>query len=170
MLPVKAANKMPATIKLRWRKRFAATVAGQYPGRHQELRPDDPKAAAVPVNHWVAYGIPADVTGFAEGEVSKEGRNMSAARHKASASIPAVHRLLTCSPTTIRCSHRDRPEAKELAPGLTKVKSRPRSCPPVARQRIDTVGLFAASTLGPLCCAPWQIVWARHHGNRKHNC
>src|SRR5882724_1402493 len=24
------------------------------------------------VNHWVAYGIPADVTGFAEGEVSKE--------------------------------------------------------------------------------------------------
>src|SRR5436305_5982719 len=24
------------------------------------------------VNHWVAYGIPADVTGFAEGETSKE--------------------------------------------------------------------------------------------------
>jgi Raf kinase inhibitor-like YbhB/YbcL family protein len=24
------------------------------------------------VNHWVAYGIPASVTGFAEGEVSKE--------------------------------------------------------------------------------------------------
>src|SRR5262249_27753697 len=24
------------------------------------------------VNHWVAYGIPADITGFAEGEVSKE--------------------------------------------------------------------------------------------------
>ena len=23
------------------------------------------------VNHWVAYGIPASVTGFAEGEVSK---------------------------------------------------------------------------------------------------
>ena len=25
------------------------------------------------VSHWVAYGIPANVTGFAEGEVSKEG-------------------------------------------------------------------------------------------------
>jgi Raf kinase inhibitor-like YbhB/YbcL family protein len=25
------------------------------------------------VNHWVAYGIPASVTGFAEGEVSKPG-------------------------------------------------------------------------------------------------
>src|SRR5215208_7865512 len=24
------------------------------------------------VNHWVAYGIPPDVTGFAEGEVSKD--------------------------------------------------------------------------------------------------
>lgn len=24
------------------------------------------------VNHWVAYGIPASVTGFAEGEVSKQ--------------------------------------------------------------------------------------------------
>jgi Raf kinase inhibitor-like YbhB/YbcL family protein len=26
------------------------------------------------VSHWVAYGIPADVTGFAEGEVSKENK------------------------------------------------------------------------------------------------
>jgi Raf kinase inhibitor-like YbhB/YbcL family protein len=26
------------------------------------------------VSHWVAYGIPADVTGFAEGEVSKESK------------------------------------------------------------------------------------------------
>ena len=27
------------------------------------------------VNHWVAYGIPASVTGFAEGEVSKPSSN-----------------------------------------------------------------------------------------------
>ena len=32
------------------------------------------------VVHWVAYGIPLTVTGFAEGEVSKESPNMSAAR------------------------------------------------------------------------------------------
>jgi Raf kinase inhibitor-like YbhB/YbcL family protein len=27
------------------------------------------------VSHWVAYGIPASVTGFAEGETSKDGKN-----------------------------------------------------------------------------------------------
>ena len=32
------------------------------------------------VSHWVAYGIPASVTGFAEGEVSSRATNMSAAR------------------------------------------------------------------------------------------
>ncbi len=33
------------------------------------------------VSHWVAYGIPASVTGFAEGEVSKpSATNMSAAK------------------------------------------------------------------------------------------
>jgi phosphatidylethanolamine-binding protein (PEBP) family uncharacterized protein len=32
------------------------------------------------VSHWVAYGIPASVTGFAEGEVSKRATNMSADR------------------------------------------------------------------------------------------
>ena len=32
----------------------------------------DPEGRALGgVNHWVAYGIPASVTGFAEGEVSK---------------------------------------------------------------------------------------------------
>ena len=31
------------------------------------------------VSHWVAYGIPVSVTGFAEGEDSKSSRNMSAA-------------------------------------------------------------------------------------------
>lgn len=30
--------------------------------------------------HWVAYGIPASVTSFAEGEVSKPNDKMSAAR------------------------------------------------------------------------------------------
>jgi phosphatidylethanolamine-binding protein (PEBP) family uncharacterized protein len=30
--------------------------------------------------HWVAYGIPVSVTGFAEGETSKRPTNMSAAK------------------------------------------------------------------------------------------
>jgi Raf kinase inhibitor-like YbhB/YbcL family protein len=35
----------------------------------------DPEGRSpVGVSHWVAYGIPADVTGFAEGEVSKESK------------------------------------------------------------------------------------------------
>src|SRR6202012_793231 len=35
----------------------------------------DPEGRSpVGVSHWVAYGIPADVNGFAEGEVSKESK------------------------------------------------------------------------------------------------
>ena len=42
------------------------------------------------VNHWVAYGIPASVTGFAEGEVSMP----SARAPKATLPIPDRARLL----------------------------------------------------------------------------
>ncbi len=62
------------------------------------------------VNHWVAYGIPADVTGFAEGEVSKDGpTSTSAARApRASASIPArARRRRAAAPLHVRAD-RDR--------------------------------------------------------------
>ena len=32
----------------------------------------DPEGRGTGVDHWIAYGIPASVTGFAEGEVSKQ--------------------------------------------------------------------------------------------------
>jgi len=56
------------------RQRLARALLGEPAGRHQELRasnvrPRGPSAGGV--SHWVAYGIPASVTGFAEGEVSK---------------------------------------------------------------------------------------------------
>ena len=31
----------------------------------------DPEGRGTGVDHWIAYGIPASVTGFAEGEISK---------------------------------------------------------------------------------------------------
>ena len=50
--------------------------------RHQELRDlmFDPEGRPPGgVSHWVAYGIPASVTGFAEGEAPRPAINMSAA-------------------------------------------------------------------------------------------
>jgi len=57
------------------------------------------------VSHWVAYGIPASVTGFAEAETSKRPTAMSAARARwASASIPDRVRRRTRRRITIRSS------------------------------------------------------------------
>ena len=68
------------------------------------------------VNHWVAYGIPASITGFAEGEVSKAGDKYVGGKstqgvgfysgpctppnatlhHYLSSSSPPILRSLTC--------------------------------------------------------------------------
>ena len=47
------------------------------------------------VSHWVAYGIPASVTGFAEGEVSQADRQICR-RHRALMKLP--HYFGPCTP------------------------------------------------------------------------
>ena len=73
------------------------------------------------VSHWVAYGIPASVTGFAEGEVSKPATNMSAAPARMKLSIysgpctpagPPHHYTFTLIATDL--------EPTALAPGMTR--------------------------------------------------
>src|SRR5262249_58718926 len=70
--------RMPATTS-RIRIASARTCRRRCPGR---TRPPAPRAALLMfdregrppggVSHWVAYGIPVSVTGFAEGEVSQQ--------------------------------------------------------------------------------------------------
>src|SRR6266699_2616787 len=77
MLPQKAANKNAGnnpncvgenvSPQLSWVNTPAGTKSFAL------LMVDPEGRGGAGVNHWVAYGIPADVTGFAEGEVSKEG-------------------------------------------------------------------------------------------------
>jgi Raf kinase inhibitor-like YbhB/YbcL family protein len=73
------------------------------------------------VVHWVAYGIPASVTGFAEGEVSKPsekyvgGQGTAKLSHYTGPCTPAGplhHYTFTLMATDL--------EPKELAPGLTR--------------------------------------------------
>src|ERR1043166_8591480 len=76
MLPKKAANKNAGnnpncvgenvSPQLSWVNPPAGTKSFAF------LMIDPEGRGGAGVNHWVAYGIPADVTGFAEGEVSKE--------------------------------------------------------------------------------------------------
>jgi Raf kinase inhibitor-like YbhB/YbcL family protein len=73
------------------------------------------------VSHWVAYGIPASVTGFAEGEVSKPSDKYVGGIGTAKLSTytgpctppgPLHHYTLTLIATDL--------EPKALAPGLTR--------------------------------------------------
>src|SRR5436190_13606750 len=78
MLPVKAANSKAnapnnancvgenVSPQLSWVNTPAGTKSFAL------LMVDPEGRGGAGVNHWVAYGIPATVTGFAEGEVSKE--------------------------------------------------------------------------------------------------
>jgi Raf kinase inhibitor-like YbhB/YbcL family protein len=75
MMPRKVANKNPANAncvgdnvspQLSW-------TAGPAGTKSYALTMVDPEGrGGLGVFHWVAYGIPANVTSFAEGEVSKE--------------------------------------------------------------------------------------------------
>jgi Raf kinase inhibitor-like YbhB/YbcL family protein len=73
------------------------------------------------VIHWVAYGIPASVTGFAEGEVSKPSDKYVGGKGTQGQGIylgpctppgPLHHYTFTLIATTL--------EPKELPPGLTR--------------------------------------------------
>jgi Raf kinase inhibitor-like YbhB/YbcL family protein len=72
--------------------------------------------------HWVAYGIPAEITGFAEGEVSKEspkyvgGKNAGGLPHYFGPCPPPRTGLHHYTFTLIATDL----EPKELPPGLTR--------------------------------------------------
>jgi Raf kinase inhibitor-like YbhB/YbcL family protein len=101
------------------------------------------------VNHWVAYGIPADITGFAEGEVSKEspkyvgGSATRGVRHYSGPCAPNAqvrHYTFVVIATDF--------EPKELPPGLTREQLTAKIVPPDPLPRHDKgaagiVGLYA---------------------------
>jgi Raf kinase inhibitor-like YbhB/YbcL family protein len=101
------------------------------------------------VNHWVAYGIPADVTGFAEGEASKEspkyvgGKSRLGVGHYSGPCMPpnssARHYTFVLIATDL--------EPKALPPGLTKEELTARIVPPGPPRHdlgaTGLVGLFA---------------------------
>ena len=101
------------------------------------------------VNHWVAYGIPPDVTGFAEGEVSNESPKYVGGKSR----LGVGHYSGPCAPNaqvrhyTFVVIATDF-EPKELPPGLTKEELTAKIVPPDPMPRHDKgvagiVGLFA---------------------------
>ena len=101
-------RQQPEEPELRRPERVSAARLDQRPGEG-----DHPRAAHVRsgrprrqgVSHWVAYGIPVSVTGFAEGEVSKPSEKfVGGTRHqrrRASISVPA-RRPARCTTTPSR--------------------------------------------------------------------
>jgi Raf kinase inhibitor-like YbhB/YbcL family protein len=100
------------------------------------------------VNHWVAYGIPADVTGFAEGEVSKPSDKYVGGKSTQGVGFYSG----PCTPPAVQPHHYTFVlvatdfEPKELPPGLTKdevtAKIVPTGTPPRAKGSAGIVGLF----------------------------
>jgi hypothetical protein len=98
------------------------------------------------VSHWVAYGIPADVTGFAEGEVSKPsdkyvgGKSTQGVGYYSGPCTPpnatAHHYTFVLIATDF--------DPKELPPGLTRDELIAKFGPPPAHVKGSTgmVGLF----------------------------
>jgi Raf kinase inhibitor-like YbhB/YbcL family protein len=101
------------------------------------------------VNHWVAYGIPADVTGFAEGEVSKDSPKYVGGK----SSQGVGHYSGPCAPANIQPHHytfvlvATDLEPKELPPGLTReelaAKIVPQGGTSHAKGSAGIVGLYA---------------------------
>jgi Raf kinase inhibitor-like YbhB/YbcL family protein len=100
------------------------------------------------VNHWVAYGIPAEVTGFAEGEVSKESP-----KYVGGKSTQGVgHYSGPCTPPNVQPHHytfvlvATDLEPKDLPPGLTRdevtAKIVPQGATSRAKGSAGIVGLF----------------------------
>ncbi len=101
------------------------------------------------VNHWVAYGIPASVTGFAEGEVSKASDKYVGGK----SSQGVDHYSGPCAPANVQPHHytfillATDLEPKELPPGLTReelaLKIRPPGLPRHDKGSAGIVGLYA---------------------------
>ncbi len=74
------------------------------------------------VIHWVAYGIPGDLRGFAEGEVSKDGPKFVGGK----STVGFSHYFGPCTPPKTGYHHYTFTliatdlDAKELPPGLTR--------------------------------------------------
>ena len=101
------------------------------------------------VIHWVAYGIPASVTGFAEGEVSKVSSNYVGGKSRQGVG----HYSGPCTPRNSKPRHytfvliATDLEPNALPPGLTKEELTARIVPsgPVRHDKgaAGLVGLFA---------------------------
>jgi len=100
------------------------------------------------VNHWVAYGIPANVTGFAEGEVSKASDKYVGGKSTQGVGFFSG----PCTPPGVQPHHytyilvATDLDPKELAPGLDKdqltAKLVPQGSPSHAKGSAGIVGLF----------------------------
>ena len=152
MLPVKAANKNPGnnpncvgenvSPQLSWVNTPAGTKSFAL------LMVDPEGRGGAGVNHWVAYGIPADVTGFAEGEVSKESPKYVGGKSTQGVGFYSG----PCTPPNVQPHHytfvliATDLEPKELPPGLTKDEVTGKIVPAGAASRAKgsagIVGLF----------------------------
>jgi hypothetical protein len=98
------------------------------------------------VSHWVAYGIPADVTGFAEGEVSKPSDKYVGGKSTQGVGFYSG----PCTPPGTTPHHYTFVliatdfDPKELPPGLTRDELIAKFGPPPAHVKGSTgmVGLF----------------------------
>src|SRR5207237_3955517 len=101
------------------------------------------------VKHWVAYSSPSDVTGFAEGEVSKDSPKYVGGKSR----LGVGHYSGPCAPPNSSPRHytfvlvATDLEPKALPPGLTKEELTAKIVPPgPARHDLGAtglVGLFA---------------------------
>jgi Raf kinase inhibitor-like YbhB/YbcL family protein len=107
----------------------------------------DPEGGApLGVSHWVAYGIPATVTGFAEGEVSKDSDKYVGGK----STMGVGHYSGPCTPPHVSPHHytflliASDFEPKELPPGLTRDEVIAKFGPARAHLKGSTgmVGLF----------------------------
>jgi Raf kinase inhibitor-like YbhB/YbcL family protein len=98
------------------------------------------------VNHWVAYGIPASVTGFAEGEVSKPNDKFVGGKSTQGVGFYSG----PCTPPNVTPHHYTFVliatdfDPKELPPGLTRDELTAKFGPPPAHLKGTTgmIGLF----------------------------
>jgi Raf kinase inhibitor-like YbhB/YbcL family protein len=98
------------------------------------------------VSHWVAYGIPASVTGFAEGATSKDSDQYVGGK----STMGVGHYSGPCTPPNVSPHHytfiliATDFEPKELPPGLTRDEVITKFGPPPAHVKGSTglVGLF----------------------------
>jgi Raf kinase inhibitor-like YbhB/YbcL family protein len=98
------------------------------------------------VNHWVAYGIPASVTGFAEGEVSKPGDKFVGGKSTQGVGFYSG----PCTPPNVTPHHYTFVliatdfEPTGLPPGLTRDELTAKFGPPPAHLKGTTgmIGLF----------------------------